>query len=253
MTLYNFILQLKNDLWNERLKFIILLFLFLFQVIVSITTIFYLEDILALFNIEWINPIPLTGEAAFADFLGDQMLFGILIMSLGTMNIFAAEIDTKSISYSLTRPISRTEYSIARLVARLIALILPLIIATFVGWGFMALIFEIFPLDRLIFSLLFLILLFLFLGVTTSALSTRVSALTAGLVAIVFYIILFTLSVIQPIELISPFTYSALWIDFLMNNWVPFNEIVLKLFLLGSWILVPFFLMIYSMKTRDFC
>lgn len=252
MTLNNFILQLKNDLWNERLKFIILLVLFMFQVIVSITTIFYLEDILALFNIEWINPIPLTGEAAFADFLGDQMLFGILIMSLGTMNIFAAEIDNKSISYSLTRPISRTEYSIARLVARLSALILPLVIATLVGWVFMALIFEVFPLDRLILSTFFIILLFLYLGVITSALSTRVSALTAGLVAIVLYIIQFTLSVIQPIELLSPFSYSALWVDFLTNNWIPFNEIVLKLSLLGFWILIPLILLIYSMKTRDF-
>lgn len=252
MTLNNFILQLKNDLWNERLKFIILLFLFLFQVIVSVITIFYLEDILTLFNIEWINPIPLTGEAAFADFLGDQLLFGILIMSLGTMNIFAAEIDNKSISYSLTRPISRTEYSIAKLVARLSALILPLIIATLVGWGVMALIFEVFPLDRLILSTFFIILLFLYLGVITSALSTRVSALTAGLVAIVLYIIQFTLSVIQPIELLSPFSYSALWVDFLTNNWIPFNEIVLKLSLLGFWILIPLILLIYSMKTRDF-
>lgn len=252
MTPYNFILQLKNDLWNERLKFIILLVLFMFQVIVSITTIFYLEDILALLNIEWINPIPLTGEAAFADFLGDQMLFGILIMTLGTMNIFAAEIDNKSISYSLTRPISRTEYSIARLVARLSALILPLVIATLVGWVFMALIFEIFPLDRLILSIFFIVLLFLYLGIGTSALSTRVSALTAGLVAIVLYIIQFTLSVIQPIELLSPFSYSALWVDFLTNNWISFNEIVLKLSLLGFWILVPLILLIYSMKTRDF-
>jgi len=252
MTQYNFMIQLKNDLWNERLKFIILLFLFMFQVLTSIITTFYMEDIFALLNIEFISPIPPTGEAAFIDFLSDLIFFGILIMPLGTMNIFAAEIDNNSISYSLTRPIGRTKYSIAKIVARLSALLFPFIIATFVGWVYMALIFEIFPLDRLILSLFIIVLLFLYLGVITSALSTRVSALTAGLIAIVLFLIQFSLSVIQPIELISPFAYSNLWIDFLTNNWVPFHEIVLKISLLGSWILAPFLLMIYSMKTRDF-
>ena len=190
-----FLIQIKNDLWNERLKFLILLFLFIFQVISSIIAIFYMEELLAFFNFEFINPIPPSGEAAFLDFLNDQFIFGILIMSLGTMSIFATEIENNSISYSLTRPISRKEYSTARIIARLIALISPLILATILGWLYMALIFEIFPLDRLIGSLIFMVLLYIYLGIVTCALSTRVSALTAGLAAITIYIAQITIAI----------------------------------------------------------
>ncbi len=251
MNLNTFIIQLKNDLWNERYKSLILLFLYLFQVITSIFSTFYMEDLLALLNIEFVNPLPATGQAAFIDFLGDQFLFGILIMSLGTMSIFAAEIENNSISFSLTRPISRTEYTTARMIARLIALIIPFILATLTGWVFMALLFETFPLDRLVCSIIILVVLFIYLGTATSALSTRLPSLTAGLVTIVIFIIQLTLSAFKPIELLSPFTSAALWIAFLVNAPIPDNEMLIKLFLLVCWVIASFVLAIYSMKTRD--
>jgi ABC-type transport system involved in multi-copper enzyme maturation permease subunit len=252
MSNQSLLIQLKNDLWNERMKFLILLLLFLFQAISSIISIFYMEEILALFNIEFINPVPPTGEAALLDFFNDQFLFAILIMSLGTMSIYAAEIENNSISYSLTRPISRTKYTMARIVARITALVLPFIIATFVGWIYMAFVFEIFSLDRLLLSLSVLVLLFIYLGTITSALSTRFSALTAGLGAIALFMVQFSISAFKPIELLSPFTSATLWSDFLLNVSVPLNEMLIKLAILGGWILVPFLLAIYSMKTRDF-
>ncbi len=251
MSFHTLLIQFKNDLWNERLKFLILLILFIFQVISSIISIFYMEELLALFNIEFINPIAPTGEAAFLDYFNDQFIFGILIMSLGTMNIYAAEIENSSISYSLTRPISRTKYTVARFVARITALILPFIIATFIGWIYMAIFFDFFSLDRLLLSLSILVLLFIYLGTITSALSTRLSAFTSGLGAIALFVVQFTISAFKPIELLSPLISATLWSQFLLNVSVPFNEIILKLLLLGGWILVPFLLTIYSMKTRD--
>ncbi len=251
MNLNTFVIQFKNDLWNERYKSLILLFLYLFQAITSIFSTFYMEELLALLNIEFVNPFPATGEAALIDFLGDQFLFGILIMSLGTMSIFGAEIENNSISFSLTRPISRTEYTTARMIARLIALVIPFILATLTGWVFMALVFEIFPLDRLVWSIFILVVLFIYLGSATSALSTRLPSLTAGLVTIVIFIIQLTISAFKPIELLSPFTSAALWIKFLINAPIPDNELLIKLSLLVCWVIASFILAIYSMKTRD--
>ncbi|MFX0085661.1 MAG: ABC transporter permease subunit [Candidatus Hodarchaeota archaeon] len=251
MSFHTLLIQFKNDLWNERIKFLILLILFIFQAFSSIISIFYMEEILALFNIKYISPIAPTGEAAFLDYFNDQFLFGILIMSLGTMNIYAAEIENNSISYSLTRPISRTKYTVARFVARITALILPFIVATFIGWIYMLVFFELFSLDRLLLSLSVLVLLFIYLGTITSALSTRLSALTSGLGAIGLFVVQFTISAFKPIELLSPFSSTTLWSEFLLNISVPLNEIIFKLILLGGWILIPFFLAIYSMKKRD--
>jgi ABC-type transport system involved in multi-copper enzyme maturation permease subunit len=251
MNLNSFAIQLKNDLWNERYKSLILLFLYLFQAITSIFATFYMEDLLALLNIEFINSFPASGEAALLDFLSDQFLFGILIMSLGTMSIFAADIENNSISFSLTRPISRTEYTTARIIARLIAFIIPFLMATLTGWVFMAIVFEIFPLDRLVWSILIIILLFVYLGTVTSALSTRFPSFTAGLAAIVLFVVQFTLSAFKPLELLSPFTSAALWSNFLINAPIPDNELLIKLFLLVFWIIASFLLAIYSLKTRD--
>lgn len=252
MSLNVFFIQLRNDLWDERFKFIILFFLFVFQVISSIISIFYMEELLGLFGLDFINPVPPTGEAAFLDFFGDQLLFGIIIIALGSMSIFASNIENGSISFSLARPISRSEYALARITARIIALVTPFFIATFVGWVYMGITFEVLPLEKLFCALIPLGLLFIYLGVTTSALSTRTSALTAGLVAIGIFIVQFTISAFKPLELLSPITLSNIWVSILTSSTIRLDqEIITKIGLLGGWILIPLILGIYSLNTRD--
>ncbi|UCG02874.1 MAG: ABC transporter permease subunit [Candidatus Heimdallarchaeota archaeon] len=250
MNINVFFIQLKSSLWDERYKFMILLIIFVFQVLSSIISIFYMEELLALFEFDFINPIPPTGEAAFQDFFGDQFFFGIIIMTLGTMTIFASDIENGSISFSLSRPISRTHYASAKMIARISALVTPFIIASLVGWVYMGITFEIFPFERFLWALLPLGLFFIYLGVTTSALSTRTSTLTAGLVAIGIFIIQFTISAFEPLELLSPFTFSNLWVETLSNSNIT-QEIIAKICLLIGWILIPTGLTLFSFKTRD--
>jgi len=246
-----FLAQFKHDLWNEKLKFLILFLLFTFQVLASIISIFYLEELLTLFSLDFINPTPSSGAAAFLDYFADQFFFGILIISLGTMNVFASEIENGSICFSLTRPISRSEYTISRLTARLIGLILPFLLATFVGWVYMGLFFELFPITTLLFAIIPLVLLFIYVGVVTSVLSSRTSSLTAGLATIAIIIVQFTISAFKPIELLSPFTLASFWSEILSSS-VSFDlDHFLKLVCLIVWSTVPFILTINSMKTRD--
>ena len=252
MNINRFFTQLKNDLWDDRIKFVILFFLFVFQVISSIITIYYMEELLALFGLDFINPIPPTGEAAFQDFFMDQLLFGIIIMALGTMSIFASSIENGSISFSLARPISRSEYALARISARIIALVTPFFIASFIGWIYMAIIFDILPLEKLLWSLIPLGLLFIYFGVTTSALSTRTSALTAGLIAIGIFIVQFSISAFAPLELLSPFTPANIWMEILSSSTIQWDQqIIMKIGLLGGWILIPLIFGIHSLNTRD--
>lgn len=246
-----FLAQFKHDLWNEKLKFLILFLLFTFQVLTSIISIFYLEELLTLFGLDFINPTPPSGAAAFLDYFADQFFFGILIISLGTMNVFASEIEAGSICFSLTRPISRAEYTCSRLSARLIGLILPFLIATLIGWIYMGLFFESFPLNTLLFALIPFILLFIYIGVLTSVLSSRTSSLTAGLGTIAIIIVQFTISAFKPIELLSPFTLASFWTEILSSS-VSFDlDHFLKLVCLIIWSSILLILTIYSMKTRD--
>jgi ABC-type transport system involved in multi-copper enzyme maturation permease subunit len=211
-----------------------------------------MEELFSLFGFDFINPIPPSGEAAFHDFFADQLFFGMLIMALGTMSIFATEIENGSIIFSLSRPISRSEYTTAKIFARVIALVIPFVVASLIGWIYMAIIFEVFPLDRLIWTLLPLIFLFTYLGVLTCFLSTKISTITAGLSAIAIIIVQFAISAFEPLELLSPITSANMWRNFLLNPYIDFNhEILLNFVHLGCWILVPFILTIFSMKTRD--
>ncbi|MFX0125923.1 MAG: ABC transporter permease subunit [Candidatus Hodarchaeota archaeon] len=250
MNINVFFIQLKSNLWDERYKFMILLIIFVFQVLSSIISIFYMEELLTLFGFDFISPVPPTGEAAFLDFFGDQFLFGIIIITLGTMNIFASDIENGSISYSLSRPISRSQFASAKMMARISALITPFIIASFLGWIYMGIVFEVIPFEKVLWAVLPLGLFFIYLGVTTSALSTRVSALIAGLIAIGIFIIQFTISAFEPLELLSPFTFVNIWIDLLSNSKVN-RDIIINIGLLIGWILLPTRLAIYSFKTRD--
>lgn len=250
MNINVFFIQLKSNLWDERYKFMILLIIFVFQVLSSIISVFYMEELLTLFGFDFISPIPPTGEAAFLDFFGDQLLFGIIIMALGTMNIFASDIENGSISFSLSRPISRSQYASAKIMARIGALITPFFIASFIGWIYMGIVFEVLPFETLLWALLPLGLFFIYLGVTTSALSTRTSALTAGLIAIGIFIIQFTISAFEPLELLSPFTFANVWIELLSNSNMN-QKIITKIGLLAGWILIPAGLAIFSFKTRD--
>ena len=208
-----------------------------------------MEELLALFGLDFINPIPPTGEAAFQDFFMDQLLFGIIIMALGTMSIFASSIENGSISFSLARPISRSEYALARISARIIALVTPFFIASFIGWIYMAIIFDILPLEKLLWSLIPLGLLFIYFGVTTSALSTRTSALTAGLIAIGIFIVQFSISAFAPLELLSPFTPANIWMEILSSSTIQWDQqIIMKIGLLGGWILIPLIFGIHSLN-----
>ncbi|MFX0051282.1 MAG: ABC transporter permease subunit [Candidatus Hodarchaeota archaeon] len=252
MSKFAFYCQLKNDIWDDRLKFIILLFLFIFQVVTSIITIFYMEDLLALFGFNFIDPIPPTGEAAFLDFFGDQIFFGVLIMTLGSMTIFAGEIENGSIQFSLSRPISRTEYALARILARLFVLISPFVFATLIGWIYLGIAFETFPFEKLFWSSFILILLFTYLCITTSALSSRTSTLTAGIGSITIFIIQFSIAAFEPIEMLSPLTLVNIWTEIMTNQ--PFNftqELFINIGLLFGWIIIPLLLSFYVLKTRD--
>ena len=252
MNINVFFIQLRSNLWDERYKFLILLIIFVFQVISSIVSVLYMEELFTLFGFDFISPIPPTGEAAFLDFFGDQLLFGIIIMTLGTMNIFASDIENGSICFSLSRPISRSQYASAKMIARISALVTPFIIASFIGWIYMGIIFEVFPFENLLWAIIPLVLFFIYLGVSTSALSTRTSALTAGMVAIGIFIIQFTVSAFEPIELLSPFTSANVWIELLSNSNMKLTQaIITHIGLLSGWISIPTGLAIYSFKTRD--
>ncbi|MFX0185474.1 MAG: ABC transporter permease subunit [Candidatus Hodarchaeota archaeon] len=252
MNIKIFYYQLKNDLWDDRFKFVLLLFLFTFQVITSIITIFYMEDLLALFGLNFLNPIPPTGELAFKDFFGDQIFFGLLIMALGSMSIFAGEIENGSIHFSLTRPISRTEYALARILARLIALLFPFVLAVLIGWIYLGIVFETFPFEKLFWSSLLLVLFFTYLGIVTSALSSGTSTLTAGIGAITVFIVQFSISAFEPIEMLSPFTLVNIWTVIITNQSFQFTqELFINIGLLIGWIIFPLLIGIHTLRTRD--
>ncbi|MHA1973945.1 MAG: ABC transporter permease [Candidatus Hodarchaeales archaeon] len=252
MSFKNLGVQIQDNLYNERLKFVILICVMFIQALSSITSIFYMEEILAIAGFEFINPITPSTEAAFIDFFNDQLLLYLLLMALGAMGLFASEIENGSIEFYLTRPITRTNYALSKIVARLSVLVLPFIITSLVIWGYLGLVFEIIPLGRLIFALIPVVLLYLYFGCITSALSTRFSAVTSGFTAIGIFLVQFTLSSIKPIELLSPIAPANIWMKILQGTESVLSvEYFLSVFLLILWVVVPLIAAVYSFTRRD--
>jgi len=249
----SFVIQFKNDIYDEKFKFLLLTVLFTSLSIMAIITTFYMDEIMSLLGFsDFPTLIEPSASAAFLDFFGDQVFFGLLIMSLGSMGVLAAEIESGAISFSLTRPISRTSYTLSKLFSRMLALTVPLIISSLIGWLYVGLMFDALPLEILIGTLIPLIALYFYMGFLASFFSSRVSSINAGFITIAILILQFTLSILEPLELLSPFALSSFWVEILMNPMFEWNlSIFGKMFFLIIWIIIPLLGTIYSMKNRD--
>jgi ABC-type transport system involved in multi-copper enzyme maturation permease subunit len=173
-------------------------------------------------------------------------------MSLGTMGVLASDIESGAISYSLSRPISRRDYTLSKVLSRVFALTIPFIFASVIGWLYVGIMFDVLPLEILIGTLIPLVSLYIYMGFLTSFFSSRLSALNAGFISIASLIVQFTLSVFEPLELLSPFALSGFWTNVLTNPLFEWNvSIVSKLFFLLLWAILPLIGTVYSMKKRD--
>jgi ABC-2 type transport system permease protein len=173
-------------------------------------------------------------------------------MSLGSMGLFASDIESNVISYSLTRPISRKAYTISKMITRALALIMPFCLASVITWVYTGLAFELLPVEQFIGSILPLILLLLYMGFLTDLLSSRTSTINAGFITIGILIVQFTISMLEPLEFLSPFALSSFWVEILSDPTWQFDlEILRNYLLLISWLLFPFVATIYSMEKRD--
>lgn len=249
----SFLIQLKNDIFDEKFKFLLLTVLFTALSITAIISTFYMEDIMNLLGFSGFLPfVDPSAETAFLDFFGDQVFFGLLIMSLGTMGVLASEIESGAISYSLSRPINRIEYTLSKVFSRVLALTIPFIVSSMIGWFYVSLMFDVLPLEILIGTLIPLVSLYLYMGFLTSFFSSRSSAINAGFITIAVLIVQFTLSVFEPLELLSPFTLSGFWTNVLTNPLFEWNlEIISKMLFLLLWVILPLICTVYSMKKRD--
>jgi len=247
-----FRLQLQDNLWNERLKFVILLCVFIIQALTSIMSVFYMEEILAMAGFEFVSPIPPSTEAVFMDFFNDQLLFYFFLMALGSMGLFANEIENGSIEFFLTRPITRTNYTLTKIITRLSILVVPFVITTIATWGYLSLVLEIIPLERVLFALIPVCLLYFYFGTVTSAFSTRFSSLTAAFSAIGIFLVQFTISTLKPIELLSPITAANIWGKILQGSESVFSvEYLSSILLLIIWVIAPLVIAVYSLNRRD--
>jgi len=247
------LVQLKNDIYDEKFKFLLLTVLFTSLSITAIITTFYMDEIM---NLLGFGNFPLLVEPiaanAFLDFFGDQVFFGLLIMSLGSMGVLASDLESGSISYSLTRPISRSAYTFSKVISRISALTLPFILSAVIGWIYVGIMFDTLPLHILIGSLIPLVILYAYMGFLASFFSSRGSPINAGFITIAILIVQFTLSVFEPLELLSPFALSGFWASILANPAFEWSlEILSKLFFLAIWAIIPLIGTIYSMNKRD--
>lgn len=142
----------------------------------------YMNEILGYFatGIEIIMPEP-TPEDAFFSFLSDVSQIGIFVLILVTMGTVAREKETSVTGWLLSKPISRWQYLLAKLLVIFGLVIAGLLVSSIVAFAYTASLIGQPPLEGALFAILSLTVFALFIATVNFTLSTLLkSPLQAG-------------------------------------------------------------------------
>ncbi|MFX0013316.1 MAG: ABC transporter permease subunit [Promethearchaeota archaeon] len=197
----------KLDIQNDIVKYLILLFIFIGQGMLSAVTILLLPMFLESNGIPpGILPKP-TAELALIEALENTTLIGFIVVSLITMSIFAGEIESGTVYYHLVHPIKRYEYVIGKIAARMAIIGFIMVLSISVTWLYTGFLFGgDFPNLNLFNVIIPFLLLFFFITALTSLFSTRLSVLNSGLASIFLGAVFFALpGILWQFGELSPF------------------------------------------------
>ncbi|MHA1167372.1 MAG: ABC transporter permease [Candidatus Hodarchaeales archaeon] len=243
---------IKLEIQNDMVKYLVLLLVFTGQGILTAATTVFLPEILEINGI----PSELLPEPSFsmavAEGLENLILFGAITIILISMSIFASEIESGTIYYSLSRPVNRYEFVIGKISAKMLAITVITLISIIILWIYAGFVFgEIGQFSGIIDVIIPFLLLFLFLIALTSLFSTRLSTTSSGMASILSIAVFFTLpGILYDIAEISPF-YLAGRFKELMERSIVITDELLAVFISITWIIVLTAGAVYSFQKRD--
>ena len=243
-------IHLRTEMELDKSKLLGIAVLFVFFGLTSVLTQMFMPQIMKLSKLEITNLPEPSIKSVLADYWGDIVTFSMILI-LFFMSSFSSELDiNKSVYFYLARPISRETYYLTRFWLRVLAVIVLYFITSLLIYGYALFYFEPIPFSDILLSS---ILVSLALGASTAliiALSSWLSTSKAGIVGFIILVVQLLLSLIKPLEWISPTALASPWQDVLSGTFDASTYLMHVLALLG-WIIVPCIAGLLYYRRRD--
>ena len=245
------ITNLTNEFELEKTKFLLLFLLLTIMGMMSILTQAFLPDLLKLAGYEQIGgPKATTIVDVLIDFWGDYLILMIIILLLGSTT-FSPEVDVnKQVYFNLSRPISRKEYYLTRVLLKVISLMTIFFVASTFVYVVALNFFNSIDFGRFVLANLVLTLHLGSFFAITILLNTRFNSAVTAVIGLFVLIIGLFLSLISPLKWFSTIALSNEWIN-IINNTLNFSDLLLVMLSLLIWLLVPIILGLRLYQNRD--
>lgn len=242
--------HIRVELDQAKMKILIVSLVLLFTGLTSVLSQKYMNEILASVGYALQNPPTPTMGTFLQDFLGNSTLFVIIIILLG-MGTFSNELDVnKQVYFTLSRPISRSEYFFTRSLVLTIGMTLATILASLIVYVYATMFFTPMAFDKLI--LILLLVSFQYASIYTIMImfSSQYGSATAGLLGFVTYLSEVVISIFEPLKWFSTIALSNDWIK-IYNDSISASDLTLEFLTLFIWTIVPLIIGWFIYQRRD--
>ena len=249
-TLSIYLAHIKVEFDQAKMKLLIVMLILMFSGFTSVISQKYMNEILKTAGFELKNPPTPTLTTFLSDFLGDASLYILIIILLG-MGTFSNELEVnKQVYFTLSRPISRSNYYLTRSLILTIGIAIATIIGSLIVYFYSLVYFEPTSIEKIILILVIISLQYSSIYAIMIMFSTRYSQSTAGVLGFVTFLSEALIAFIEPLRWFSPLALSSDWTKILTGTIKPM-DITADFIALTIWIIVPLVIGWRIYQNRD--
>lgn len=242
--------HIRVELDQAKMKILIVSLVLLFTGLTSVLSQKYMNEILASVGYALQNPPTPTMGTFLQDFLGNSTLFVIIIILLG-MGTFSNELDVnKQVYFTLSRPISRSEYFITRSLVLTIGMTLATILASLIVYIYATVFFAPIAFDKLILILIFISFQYASIYAIMIMFSSQYGSGIAGILGFVTYLSEAVISIFEPLKWFSTIALSNDWTKIYTDS-ISASDLTLEFLALVIWTVFPLVIGWIIYQRRD--
>ena len=250
-----YLANIRVEFDQAKMKLLIVLIILIFSGLTSVVSQKYLNQILELSGIDLKNPITPTMTTFLNDFLGNSLIYIIIIIIFGG-GTFSNEVEVnKQVYFLLSRPITRSNYFFTRSFILTVGMALAAIVGSFIVYFYALVYFSAMPIDKI--SLIFLLSSFQYASMYAFMIMfcAKYNQVTSWVFGILTYlsesIIAFLASFYDPLKWFSPFYLANDYQHILDGSLTILDLSAYFIVLIVVWTILPILIGWFLYRKRD--
>ncbi len=240
----------RVELDQAKMKILIVSVILIFTGLTSVLSQKYINEILAYAGYALQNPPTPTMGSFLQDFLGNSTLFVIIIILLG-MGTFSNELDVnKQVYFTLSRPISRSEYYITRSIILTVGMAIATILSSLIVYFYATWFFASIAFNKI--NLILLMISFQYASIFAIMImfSSQYGSAAAGTLGFITYLSEAIISIFEPLKWFSSIALSNDWTKIYAGT-ISNSDLFFEFLALIIWTIVPLIIGWFVYQRRD--